>query len=218
MAGFRTHVTVSTLCGIGYGAAAVNPLGFSPEAALLAAGLTGIGGMLPDLDSDSGLPVRELTGLAASILPLLMMNRLEHAGMSREGVLATLVGFYLFIRYGLSWIIRKLSVHRGMFHSIPAMLIAGLVVRLEYKSPDEAIRLLLASGIMIGFLSHLILDEIYSVDFNGIRIRLNQSAGSAVKFASPSWIATATCYLILVALAYLTYLDWVSVHGRIFEP
>ena len=66
MAGFRTHITVSTLCGLGYGAAAVKPLGFPAETAFLAAGITAVGGMLPDLDSDSGVPVRELSGLAAA--------------------------------------------------------------------------------------------------------------------------------------------------------
>ena len=62
MAGFRTHVTVSAGLGVGVGAAAVNPLGFAPEAGFLAACVTAVGGMLPDLDSDSGIPVRETFG------------------------------------------------------------------------------------------------------------------------------------------------------------
>ena len=90
MAGFRMHITVSTLCGLGYGAAAVKPLGFPPETAFLAAGVTAVGGMLPDLDSDSGVPVRELSGLAAAVIPLLLVPRLDAAGMSTEGILATL--------------------------------------------------------------------------------------------------------------------------------
>jgi len=39
----------------------------------------------------------------------------------------------------------------------------------------------LAVGAMIGFLSHLVLDELCSVDLNGWCRRLNQFAGSAVK-------------------------------------
>ena len=208
MAGFRTHITVSTLCGVVYGGAAVNPLAFTPEAALLAAGLTGIGGMLPDLDSDSGVPVREMSGVAAAIVPLLLMPRLLMHGMSQEGVLATLAAMYLIIRYGGSWVLRRVSVHRGMYHSIPAMLISGLIVYLEYHSPDQRVRLLLAGGVMIGFLSHLVLDEIYSVDFNGVRVRLNKSAGSALKFISPSWVGTSVCYGLLGGLGFLAYLEW----------
>ena len=62
---------------------------------------------------------------------------------------------------------------------------------------------------MIGFLSHLVLDEIYSVDWRGVRIKLKASAGSAVKFMSPSVIATATCYAILGGLGYLAYQDYI---------
>jgi len=215
MAGFRTHITVSTLCGVVYGGAAVNPLGLTPEAALLAAGLTGIGGMLPDLDSDTGVPVREMSGVSAAIVPLLLMPRLMMHGMSQEGILATLAGLYLFIRYGVSWVLRRASVHRGMFHSIPAMLISGLIVYLEYHSPDQRIRLLLAGGVMIGFLSHLVLDEMYSVDFNGIRLlRLNKYAGSALKFVSPSWVGTSVCYGLLGGLGFLAYLEWAQIGNK----
>ena len=213
MAGFRTHITVSTLCGLGYGAAAVKPLGFPPETAFLAAGITAVGGMLPDLDSDSGVPVRELSGLAAAVVPLLLMPRLVAGGMTQEGVLATLVLLYLLIRYGLGFVLRRVSVHRGMFHSIPAMLIFGLLVYLEYHG-EMRTRLLLAGGVMLGFLSHLVLDELYSVDFNGVRLRLNQFAGSALKFASPSWVATCVCYGLLAGLGFLAYLDYLETAAR----
>jgi hypothetical protein len=81
-------------------------------------------------------------------------------------------------------------------------------VYLAYHSPDRNVRLLLACGVMIGFLSHLVLDEIYSVDWRGMKPKLKSSAGSAVKFASPSFFATVTCYLILGGLLYLAYLDY----------
>ncbi len=208
MAGFRTHITVSTGLGVVYGAAAVQPLGFPTDAALLAAGVTGVGGMLPDLDSDSGVPVREMFGLAAAVIPLLLVPRLVHSGMSREAVLAAVLFGYVFIRYIVANVFKRLTVHRGMYHSLPAMLIAGLVVYLAYHSPDRDIRLLLAGGVMIGFLSHLVLDEIYSVDFRGARIKLKSSAGTALKLGSSSVIATGVCYAILGGLLYLAYKDY----------
>jgi membrane-bound metal-dependent hydrolase YbcI (DUF457 family) len=208
MAGFRTHITVSGALGIVYGGAAAQPLGFGTEAAILAAGLTTVGGMLPDLDSDSGVPVREMFGLAAVVLPITMVPRLIHMGVSQEGILATLLFGYVIIRYGLAAVFKRFTVHRGMFHSLPAMLIAGLMVYLGYESPDRGLRLLFAGGVMTGFLSHLVLDEIYSVGFDGVKVKLKASAGSAVKFVSPSVIATATCYAILGGMLYLAYLDW----------
>ena len=164
--------------------------------------------MLPDLDSDSGVPVREMFGLAAVVLPLLLIPRLVHMDMSREAILAALLFGYVFIRYVVANVFRRLTVHRGMYHSLPAMLIAGLIVYLGYHSPDRNIRLLLAGGVMLGFLSHLVLDEIYSVDIRGLKIKLKSSAGSAVKFFSPSLFATATCYAILGGLLYLAYQDY----------
>lgn len=208
MAGFRMHITVSTALGVGYGAAAVQPLGFPTETALLAAGLTAVGGMLPDLDSDSGIPIREMFGLAAVVLPLTLIPRLAHMHVSQEGILAALLFGYLAIRYFCPRIFKYFTVHRGMFHSIPAMVIAGLVVYLGYHSPDRRMRILFGSGVMLGFLSHLVLDELYSVDLRGMKVRLNQFAGTAVKFVSPSMIATTACYALLGSLLYLAYLDY----------
>lgn len=210
MAGFRTHIVVSTACGAGYGTAAALPgggMGFDPAAAFLAATVTAVGGMLPDLDSESGRPVREVSALSAAVVPLLLVPRMIEMGQSQECRLASLVVMYIAVRYGLAYFVRKVSVHRGMFHSLPAMLIAGLVVYLEYSSPNTPLRLLLAGGVMLGFLSHLILDEIYSVDFNGVRVRLAKSAGSALKLSSPSWVGTSICYGLLAGFGMLVYLD-----------
>ena len=212
MAGFRTHITVSGVCGVVYGGAAVQPLGFTPDAAVLAAGLTTAGGMLPDLDSDSGVPVREMFGLAAVVGPLLLLPRLVHLDLSRETILATLLFGYVLIRYVAANLFKRFTVHRGMYHSLPAMLIAGLCVYLAYQSPDRNVRLLLAGGVMLGFLSHLVLDEIYSVDFRGVRIKLKSSAGSALKLASTSLPATTACYLILGGLLYLAYQEYEHPH------
>ena len=207
MAGFRMHVGFATTCGLVYGGAAVNPLGFETEDGILAVGLTAVGGMLPDLDSDSGRPIREVFGLAAAVVPLLLMPRLQKMELTHEGMLLFLIFAYVFVRYGLAWLVSRVSVHRGMFHSIPAMLIAGLLVFLEYGSPHRELRLLLAGAVMLGFFSHLVLDEIYSVDFNGVRIKLKSSAGSALKFFSPSLWGTTTCYLILGLLFTMAYTD-----------
>ncbi len=208
VAGFRTHITVSGVCGVLYGGAAVQPMGFHADAAVLAAGLTTASGMLPDLDSDSGVPVREMFGLAAIVGPLLLVPRLVQLDLSRETILASMLFGYVIIRYFIANLFRQFTVHRGMYHSIPAMLIAGLCVYLAYQSPDRNLRLMLAGGVMIGFLSHLILDEIYSVDFRGVRIKLKASAGSAVKLASTSVYANITCYTILGGLLYVAYQDY----------
>ncbi len=216
MAGFRMHIGVSTACGVAAGVAAVKLLGHPPETGFLVGVVTAVGGMLPDLDSDSGVPVREMSGLAAAVVPMLLYNRLRGMGLTHEGVLAALVGAYLLIRYGAATLFKYITVHRGMWHSIPAMLVSGLCVYLAYDTADaeQSTRYLLAVGVMIGFASHLILDEIYSVDFNGIRLKLKASAGSAFKFFSPSVFGTVVCYGLLGALGFLAYKDYDAKVGR----
>ena len=108
MAGFRMHLGTAAVCGVVYGGAAVNPMGFDTEAAILAAGLTAVGGMLPDLDSDSGRPIRELFALAGAIVPLLLMPRLRNLDLSHQGMLLFLIFAYLAVRYGVAWLVSLL--------------------------------------------------------------------------------------------------------------
>jgi len=183
-------------------------LGVDWATATLAAGLTAVGGMLPDLDSDNGIPVRELFGLAAVVVPMMFLRRLYHAWQLRDEEVLVVVGLmYLGIRYGLAYLFKRVTVHRGMFHSIPAMLIAGMATFLIYHHPENRPRIVLAIGVMIGFSSHLLLDEIYSVDLRGLKPRLNKFSGSALKFVSPSQLATGLTYLLLLALGFLTFLE-----------
>lgn len=220
MAGFRTHIAVSTACGVVAGVTTAIPLKHSPETAFLVGSLTAVGGMLPDLDSDSGVPVREMTSLAGAVVPLLLYTRLKDTGISHEGVLAIVVASYLIIRYGVIHVFKYITVHRGMFHSIPAMFVAGLAVYLAYDCPaaQQSIRYVLAGGVMLGFLSHLILDEIWSVGFDGVVPKLKSSAGSAFKLFSSSVWATAACYALLGALSFLAYKDYQYHMGEGYEP
>lgn len=207
MASYRGHLTFAGLLGAGYGSLALLEGNWDWGPVLIAAGLTTLGGLLPDLDSDSGVPVRELFGVAAAVTPILLFDRVRSlCQQSTEQTVIVLAATYLFIRYVLSYLFKNFTVHRGMFHSIPALMIAGLTTYLVYPSGDVRRRLFLSGAVMIGFLSHLILDEIYSVDFMGARLRLNKYAGSALKLVSKSWPATVTTYLLLALLAWRIWL------------
>lgn len=202
MANYHTHISVSTALGAAYGSVAIWFWDQDWGPAFLGAGLTALGGMLPDLDSDSGVPVREMFGMAAAIIPA-FLSRVILLGFENnyEKTFVVLGAIYLFIRYVVSGWFKRVTVHRGIFHSIPAMFISGMIIYLTYRSPDRNLRIYLAVGTMLGFLSHLVLDEIYSVDFNGFRVQLNNFAGSALKFYSRSWVVNSVCYLMLFGLA-----------------
>lgn len=208
MASYRGHLMLSIPLGAAYGFGAHYFLGVDWVSAALGGMLCGVSGLLPDLDSDSGMPVRIMFGLLGVICPLLMLPRLLAMQLPLQKVLFLLVGCHLLVRYGGAFLMRRTSVHRGMYHSIPAMLIAGLAVFLMYHHSQVEVRAFLAAGAMVGFLSHLVLDELCSVDFSGMKIKLNKFAGSAVKFASPSWTATLATYAILAGLAWTAAMEF----------
>jgi len=208
MASYRGHLAFSTSLGIAYGAGAYWSLDLGLGMALAGGCLTAISGMLPDLDSDSGKPVRLLFGVLGVLVPLLLIPRLVRMQLPVVEVIAAIVGLYLLIRYVAAGLFKRVTVHRGMFHSIPAMLISGLFVFLLYHNPNTFLRYYLAGGVMLGFFSHLLLDELCSVDMSGLQIKLNNFAGSALKFFSPSWGANLACYALLVGLTYLTALQF----------
>jgi hypothetical protein len=212
MASYRGHLMLSAPLGAVYGGLALVRADFDWGPLCLGAGLTTVGGLLPDLDSDSGVPVRELFGITAAATAVLMFHPMREQGWPLEHALVFMGMAYFFVRYVLAACFKRWTVHRGMFHSIPAMLIAGLLVYLSYPSSNTFLRAYLAGGVMIGFLSHLILDEFCAVDFMGARLRFNKFAGSALKFGSPSWAATIACYLVLGLLGFLAW------HGPVAVP
>ena len=90
----------------------------------------------------------------------------------------------LFIRFGVGSWIKKITVHRGMIHSIPMAILAGQLTFFAVTGTIEE-RLLKAASLTLGFLSHLILDEIYSIDSTGAKLRLKKSFGTALKWSNP---------------------------------
>ena len=56
-------------------------------------------------------------------------------------------------------------MHRGIFHSLPVALIFCEIAFLVCTAGDLNLRYFKAGAIAIGFMSHLILDEIWSIDF-----------------------------------------------------
>src|SRR5207302_8868428 len=120
---------------------------------------------------------------------------------SRDGAMLLAVLVYAAIRYGAANLLGSVAVHRGMFHSLPALLIAGELTFLACKFDPLPVRLLLAAGVALGFASHLVLDEMYSVRWDGALVKLKSSAGSAIKVLGRNWSANLVTYGLLVTLS-----------------
>lgn len=184
MADFRTHISVSTLTGIAYGGAGFSA-GIPLSTCMVAAGLGSISGMLPDLDSESSIPVREIVSLVAAVVPALMIPRFVQFGLNTEQMVLVAGAMYLAIRFGVAELFKSYTVHRGMWHSMPAAAIAGLLAFLIVSGTELQIRLFKSAAVVIGFLIHLLLDEMWSLDVRQGRLRVKRSFGTALKFFSP---------------------------------
>ncbi len=202
MAGFKTHITTSCLLGVGYTGTGLY-LGLPIESSLIAGGLCGIGGMLPDIDSDSGIPFRESMGFAAAIVPVLMLDRFREFGLNHEKMVLIIGSMYLFVRFGIARLLGRYTVHRGMFHSLPAALIFAGIAFLVSGSNNLQLRYFKATGIFIGVMSHLLLDEIYAVEWTGGRWRFKKSFGTAMKLWGKSMIANVTTYAKLALIVVM---------------
>jgi membrane-bound metal-dependent hydrolase YbcI (DUF457 family) len=198
MAGFKTHITVSSLLGVGCGGTAYFMYGVPWPTCVLASGLCGVAGMLPDIDSDSGTPLRESVAFAAAVVPMMLLRRFQHSGLSHELIILAGAAVYLLIRFGLAALLKRYTVHRGMFHSLPAALIFGELAYLLSAGEDWRLRAFTAGAVMLGFVSHLLLDEIYSIQWS--RGRVKSSFGTAFKLFGHDWMANVSAYAKLILL------------------
>lgn len=202
MANFNTHITVaaaasglmSILC-LQVGLATHN------EAMLLA--LTGsIGGILPDVDLQRSYPSRIMFSLIATLAAFAMAFSMENDLSIVELWILGLITF-LTIRYPIWMLFHEYSTHRGSIHSITAALTATFVTASlahHWLGHTAFTSWLVATFMLFGFLIHLILDEIYSVDFSNRRIK--RSFGTALKLIDTRKPIKA------ILLAFLALLAW----------
>lgn len=206
MANFHTHITTSTVLGVGY-AGAGWLYGLPLPSCVLAGGMCSLAGMLPDLDSGTGRPLRESTAFLAAVTPLLMIDRFQHMGLTPESMVLAGGLIYLLIRFGVHTLLKKYTVHRGMFHSLPAVIIVGQLGFLVCGCHDLNMRLYKAGSVMLGYLSHLLLDEMYSIDWKRGRPRLKKSFGTALKMSSGSLWGNVSTYSKLAFFAFVIIED-----------
>lgn len=219
--GFRVHITGSSIVGVGYGLAAWYVGDLPPMTCVLGAGLCSIAGMMPDLDSGPGIPLRESVAFAAAVVPLMLVNRLHETGLPTEALILLGAVAYLGIRFGVTKLIKKFAIHRGMFHSLPAALIAGQITYLTFGAENPLCRYFMASAVVIGFLTHLILDEIWSVRLGMFGPKFKKSFGTALKFLGPDVWPNLATYGMATVLGLASAGDaawseqWAATHERI---
>lgn len=203
MADFKAHATASTLLGAAYGGAAHALWDLPPSTCFLAGGLCTLSGLLPDVDSNSSRPLREGLAFAAAFVPMMLVDRFQQLRMSPEGIVLAGAAVYVFVRFVLGELLRRYTVHRGMFHSLPAAVVFGELAFLLTSGPDLRPRFYKAGAVVLGYMTHLVLDEVYSFEWKRGRMRLKKSFGTAVKMFSRKWWPNVSAYGKLALLTYI---------------
>lgn len=228
MANFTTHIGVGTIVS---GALATLTLAadvIAPEN-IVAVTLAGVlGSVLPDIDLKDSRPSRAMfAGLAVFFSFAVLFNAATKLSVAELWILW--LGTLATVRYGFHYVFHRLSVHRGIWHSLLAAAFSGIATAVVFYHglgrPDGVAWL--AAGFMVaGYLTHLILDEIYSVDVMDTRIKA--SFGTALKIIDTRHAGASLAMISAVlAVAYVappakTFVDgigskslWAGLHSKL---
>ncbi|MBF0469363.1 MAG: metal-dependent hydrolase [Desulfamplus sp.] len=245
MAGFKTHL----YGGMAAGAATSSFFILKDPSMFTSTQLSGIfltgtiGGLLPDLDSDTSRPFSILFTLLSMIVPVLFFKEISTIwlyikpmiepffvyisrfqpfelplfsvtvtpfpsrlspfpaleNLTPEFIITYFALSYLVIRYGLCEVTKRITIHRGIMHSIPFALLCAEAGFLIFIPSGPAMATAVGISIFSGCIAHLLLDELNSITLkHGFIPKLKTSSGSAMKLKSDSIIATATVYLLAI--------------------
>ncbi|MCB0324553.1 MAG: metal-dependent hydrolase [Bdellovibrionales bacterium] len=209
MATQQSHISFSLGVGLLYTLGGIFVLSINPEYALLAGVIIVIAGMLPDVDSGTGVPARELAGLLAAVSPLLI---LEHIPEVRVGGVArvtlVVVCAYLLTRVLIVRGLQKFASHRGIWHSLPAAIITFELTYLLFWDVFWYDRLYLASAALTGFMLHLLMDAYTNLDLVGQAMGNANKKPPVLKLRGKSMGPTIAMYAGMLYLGYFVARDF----------
>ncbi|MFN3744863.1 MAG: metal-dependent hydrolase [Hyphomicrobiaceae bacterium] len=216
MANFATHIGVGTVVSGMLATLTLAADVVAPEN-LVAVTLAGVlGSVLPDIDlKDSRAGRAMFAGLAAFFSFAVLFTFAEKFSVAELWLLS--IGTFLFVRYVVHAIFHRMSYHRGIYHSILAGFFFAFLTAIVYYyvlGRHEGVCWLAGGFMFIGYMVHLVLDEVYSVDVLGTRVK--RSFGTAVKFYDGRRIdhsiamALATVAALLLTPPTKTFVDGMS--------
>lgn len=216
MANFTTHIAIGTLVAGSLATLTAAADVVAPEN-IIAVTLAGVvGSVLPDIDLKDSRPARALfSGLAIFFSFCVLFNVADRYSIAEMYVLW--LGTLALVRYGGEALLQRFSYHRGIFHSILAGLMFWFLTAIIFTygmGRHEAVGWLAGGFLFVGYLTHLLLDEIYSVDVMDRRLKL--SFGSALKLVDAKHmgqtaaVAALTGLFLLLAPSPATFVQGVT--------
>lgn len=200
MANFSTHMIGAVATGV-VATSILAATDLLPVNAIPAGiGVVALGGIFPDVDSDYSDSIELVFGLLGVTLGVpVMISVLPSYGLLMA--LGALGLTYVLVRYAAIWLFRTVTVHRGVFHSIPmAIAVTCLVATITHllMAMDTIQSWMFGVLFLCGFLTHLVLDEMYAVDL--ANRALKRSFGSALKVFEKSRVRQYVILYIAMAV------------------
>ncbi len=228
MANFTTHIAIGTIVSGGLATLTLAANVVAPEN-LIAVTMAGVlGSVMPDIDLKDSRPSRALFSGLAVFFSFVVLFTFAHKFSVAELWILWL-GTLLGVRYIVHAIFHRMSYHRGIYHSILAALFFAFFTAVIYKhllGRHDGVAWLAAAFMFVGYMVHLTLDEIYSVDVMDTRIKA--SFGTAIKLLDKKHPGHSAAMAIAAIAAFMltpstsTFLDgmrsrevWAGLHQRL---
>jgi len=210
MANFKTHKQGAVMAGIISSIAAycLGMVNLTEGLFVWAAGFCG--GLAPDLDHDASIPSQFVFKALSVLVPVIAIQKHPELHSSALEAIAYFVLMGLAILFPIRWVFGKITVHRGIFHSVPAIFIYGCLIFLlsGRQRHDIPFQKAMAISSSLGYFAHLLLDEYSSLNFNGHSFKPKRSLGTALDFIKPNKRVTIVAYLLLVGLLTVIAPQW----------
>ncbi len=213
MANFKTHLQVASVSS-GLASSLFYSSGhLSAGEAFLCWVMGTLGGILPDIDSDNSHSLGILFG-AFSIIACGFTAVAWIDSWPLSWVWGACALVFLLIQFGVRQIFARFTVHRGIFHSVLAGFLFMFITAAgaAFLGASSTTSWFLALFLGFGYCVHLLLDEIFGVDFMNVTIK--RSFGTAFKlFDYRNMTTSAIMTVAVIALFFLTpsYAEFISI-------
>ncbi|UTO04070.1 metal-dependent hydrolase [Moraxella sp. FZLJ2107] len=208
MANFQTHLSVGAAASIAIAGGGHYAELYGITTAVLCAIVGTLGSLLPDIDLEHSKPASQgffaVSLIVSTLITILYANRYSADQLVLDALILWATAF-LVLRFGLFELFSRLTTHRGMVHSVPYMavfalaLVSGVFYGLKLTA---FVSWVFGAMLFIGAMVHLLLDEIYSV--NAFGLKLKKSFGTALKFFETDKLIQYAClYAVLAVLFYI---------------
>ncbi|MCG8551665.1 MAG: metal-dependent hydrolase [Desulfobacterales bacterium] len=218
MADFKTHLTVSSIASSIAATMLFAAAVASPQEVLLYFIMGVVGGLLPDIDSDSSLTVRLLFTFIATLISFLVMFK-QRADNTVIELFIIWAASFIFIKIFIFSLFTKLTVHRGIIHSIPASVAFGCMAAIGLNRVfhfNDFISWMAGGFVFGGSILHLILDELCGL--NVLTLKTKRSSGTAFKFGSIKHLKETIAIYMFIAVLFVAMPSHTRFFSVIFAP